>query len=594
MKTKILLILLLSFNLYAQKDYVISLGEIPKYKQDFKHFKYVNKDAKKGGIFKLSARGTYDSLNPFILKGISADGIGLIYDSLMQGSLDESSVYYPLLAQNIEVAPNNFWVKFYLNPNAKFSDGVQVKASDVKFTFDTLVSKASPVYKQYYSDVKDVEVINDLTVKFNFKTNKNKELALILASLSILPEHFYKNIDFKKSSNLKAIGSGPYIIDKYEFGKYIQFKRNKNYWAKDLNVNVGSYNFNKIKYDYYKDQTVTLEAFKSGEFDFRQEYTSKTWATMYKGKNFKNGNIIKENRVHKNAQGMQAFVFNLRNPLFSSLETRKAINLAFDFEWTNKKLFYSQYKRSNSYFENSELKSTGLPSKDELKLLNPLKDLIPTSVFEKKFKNNVTNGKGNIRLQLRYALKMLKEDCWKFENKVLVKNGKKFEFEIILYQPAFERVVQPFIKNLKKIGIIVKLKVLDAVSYTNRVKNFNYDMIVSSFGVSLYPGNELYSFWGEKSADIIGSRNHIGIKNKAVDNLINEIVISHNREDLITAVKALDRVMLHNYYLIPQWYNSSYRIAYWNKFIQPKVQAKYDIGMFTWFFKDEYLRNDMN
>ena len=584
MKIKILVLLLFFFvNLYAKKDYYISLGSIPKYNKDFKHFEYVNDKAPKNGVFKQAARGTYDSLNPFILKGISALGIGLIYDSLMQPSLDESSVYYPLLAEEIEVDPNNNWVKFYLNPKARFSDGVSVKADDVKFTFETLITKASPIYKKYYSDVKNVEIIDKLTVKFNFKTSKNNELPLILASLSILPKHYWIDKDFKKSDNINPIGSGPYVLDKYKFSKYISFKINKNYCAKDLAVNKGFYNFNKVQFDYYKDQTVILEAFKSGEFDFIQEYTSKNWATLYKGKNFDKGLIKKENRAHKNVQGMQAFAFNLRNPLFNNLQVRKALNLAFDFEWTNKKLFFSQYKRTNSYFANSELSSSFLPSREELKLLNPLKDQIPKSVFLSEFKNNKTSANGNIRKELKQALKILKKEGWIFKNKILVKNNKEFKFEILIYQSAFERVLQPFIKNLKKIGIQAKIRVVDAVSYTNRLRNFNYDMMVTSYGVSLTPGNELKYFWHSNSADIEGSRNYIGIKNKALDSLINEIIIAANRKDLITAVKALDRVLLHNYYLIPNWYTSVYRIAYWNKIQQPKIYPKYDLAIYSWW-----------
>lgn len=578
-------------NIYANKSHFISMSNEAKYEKDFKHFDYVNAKASKGGSIKLAANGTYDSLNPFILKGISASGIGLIYDSLMSSSADEASTYYALVAQYIEVDKNNHWVKFYINPKAKFHDGVQIKASDVKFSFDILISKGTPLYKRYYADIKNVEVIDNLTVKFNFKNNKNTELALILASLNILPEHFYKNKDFSKASNILPLGSGPYIIDKYEFGKYISYKRDKNYWAKDLAVNKGLYNFNKIKYDYYKDQTVALEAFKAGEYDFRQENTAKSWATMYKGKNFDNNKIIKERRKHENAAGMQAFIFNIRKPLFQDLEVRRAINLAFDYEWTNKQLFYNQYTRSNSYFANSELSSIDLPSKEELLLLNPLKNSIPKSIFNKVFKNPVSNASGKIRQRLRLAIKILKKQGWVNKNRVLVKNNKNFTFEILLTSPAFERVVQPFIKNLKKIGINASMKIIDSVSYTNRVKNFNYDMIVGSFPVSLSPGNELRSFWGSKSTSIIGSRNYIGVKNPAIDTLIKEVVVASSRARLITAVRALDRVLLHNYYVISNWYIPAYRLSYWNKFNHAKIAPKYELGFFTWWLKDEYIKD---
>ena len=581
--------LLVSLNLFAQKSYFISMSNVAKYEKDFVSFDYVNANAKKGGKVKLASNGTYDSLNPFILKGLSAEGIGLIYDSLMLGSSDEASTYYALVAQNIEVDPENNWVKFYINPKAKFHDGISIKAHDVKFSFDILISKGTPLYKRYYA-VKDVEIINDLTVKFNFKTNKNTELALILASLSVLPEHFYKNIDFKKATKIKPLSSGPYKIKSFVFGKYITYERVKDYWAKDLNVNKGKYNFDSIKYDYYKDQTVSLEAFKAGEFDFREEYTAKSWATMYKGKNFDNGKIIKERRKHENPAGMQAFVFNLRNPLFQSAKVREALNLAFDFEWTNKQLFYNQYTRLNSYFANSELSSFGLPSIEELELLNPLKDSIPSSVFTKEFKNPVSNASGNIRKRLRDAIKILKKEGWISKNRVLEKNGKVFEFEILLTSPAFERVVQPFIKNLKKIGIKASLKVIDSVSFTSRAKTFDYDMIVSSFGVSLSPGNELNNYWASSSASVPGSRNHIGIKNPAIDILIQKVVHAKTRSSLITAVRALDRVLLHNYYVISNWYIPAYRMAYKNIFNQPAINPKYALGFHNWWIKDEYLK----
>jgi len=575
--------LFLLTSLFAQKQNFISINGESKYKTNFKHFEYVNPNAPKGGTLKLSERGTYDSLNGFILKGTSATGLGLLFDTLMTSSRDEPFAYYPLVAEFIEVAPDNSWVKFYINNKAKFQDGVQVTAEDVEFSFKTLTSKGHPFYKRYYFDVRDVEVIDKLTVKFNFKKNDNKELPLILGQLAIFPKHFWKNKNFLESDDVAPFGSGAYKIDTYKFGKYITYKRDENYWAKDLPVNVGQYNFEKIKYDYYKDESVTLEAFKAGEFDFRQEYTAKTWATLYKGKNFDNGNIVKRNIPHELPQGMQSFIFNLRKPLFQDIQLRRAINLAFDFEWTNKQLFFNQYKRSNSYFENSELRSTLMPSSDELKLLTPFKEQLPASIFTTVFKSNVTKGNGKNRKELRKALKILKKQGWKFENKVLVKDGKKLEFEILLTQASFERIVQPFIKNLKKIGILAKIKVMESVSYTNKVNNNDFDMIVQSFPVSLSPGNELNNYWGSKAASIKGSRNNLGIKSPVVDALIKNVVTAPSRKDLITAVRALDRVLLHNYYVVPQWHNASYRISYWNKLKQPAISPKYGLGIFTWW-----------
>lgn len=593
MKTIIKLSLLLALCcnfLLAKKQEYISIGVEPKYKSGFSHFDYVNPKAKKGGTVKFSAIGTFDSFNPFILKGQAAAGVSSIYDSLLTSSLDEPFVYYPLIAQYIEISPNNDWVKFYINKKARFQDGKEVTAHDVKFSFETLVQKGSPTYKRYYFDVKELVVLDKYTVQFKFKTNKNKELALILGQLTILPKHFWKDKDFLKSDSIIPLGSGAYKVDKYEFGRYVSYSLDENYWAKDLNVNVGLYNFGKIQYDYYKDRTVTLEAFKAGEFDYRMESSAKNWATLYDGKNFKNGKIIKKEIKHENVRGMQGLVFNIRKNIFKDIKVRQALNLALDFEWINKKLFYNQYKRTNSFFENSELKATGLPSKEELSLLEPFKNELPKEVFGKAFKTNVTKGDGNVRKELRKALKILKQAGWKFKNKQLVKNGKVFKFEILVSSKSYNKILNPFIKNLKKIGIMATIRTVDQVAYYNKLKKFDYDMILTSFPVSLSPGNEQRYFWGSEAANVEGSRNYIGIQSKAIDAIIEHIITAENREALITAVRALDRILTHSYYVIPNWHISSYRIAYWNKFEQAKISPKYGLGIDTWWLKEEFKK----
>ena len=589
--TFIKILLLSSFfivSLFAQKQSYISIGGESKYKDDFTHFEYVNPHAKKGGTFKIASRGTFDSFNSFSLKGTKAAGLNMIYDTLMTSSLDEPFVMYPLVAQALEVSAKNDWVKFYINKNAKFQDGVSITAEDIKFSFDTLISKGSPIYKRYYFDVKDAVVIDKYTVQFNFKRDDNKELPLILGQLSVLPKHFWKGKDFLKSDSVNPLGSGPYAIEKYKFGKYIRYALDKNYWAKDLNVNVGQNNFGKVQYDYYKDGTVTLEAFKAGEFDYRIENVAKNWATLYTGKKFDEGKIIKKEIAHEQAQGMQGFVFNLRNPLFQDIKVRQALSLAFDFQWANKRLFYNQYTRTNSYFANCELSAVGKPSKEELVLLEPFRDTIPKEVFGTAFKSNVTKGDGRIRKELRSALKILKKAGWKFENKLLVKDGKKFEFEILLGSSTMEKIINPYIKNLKKLGINATIRVIDQIAYANKVKTFDYDMIVGNFGVSLSPGNEQRNYWGSASASTKGSHNYIGIKSKAIDTMIEHIVVAKNRKDLITAVRAMDRILTHNYYVIPNFYIASYRIAYWNKFELPKISPKYGLGIYTWWIKDEF------
>lgn len=581
---------LICTSLFAQKQEYISIGAEPKYKAGFKHFDYVNPKAQKGGKVKHSAIGTFDSFNPFLLKGQPAAGIGTIYDTLMESSLDEPFVMYPLIAKAVEISPNKDWVKFYVNPKAKFQDGKEVTAEDVKFSFDLLLEKGTPRFKRYYADIKDAVVLDKYTVQFNFKRNDNKELALILGQIQVLPKHFWQDKDFSKSDSIVPLGSGPYKVKNYKFGKYVSYELDKNYWAKDLNVNVGQNNFGEVQFDYYKDRTVTLEAFKAGEFDYRTETSAKNWATLYTGKNFDEGKIIKKELAFEKANGMQGFVFNLRKPLFKDIEVRKALNLALDFEWTNKNLFYSQYTRLNSYFANSELAASGKPSEAELKLLEPFKSELPKEVFGEAFKSNVTKGDGKIRKELRTALKILKKAGWKFENKQLVKDGKKFKFEILVRNKSFNKILNPLIKNLKKIGITATIRTLDQVAYYNKIKEFDYDMILTNYRVSLSPGNELRNYFGSKETKMNGSRNYIGIESPAVDAMIDHIVSAQKRKDLVTAVRALDRILTHNHYVIPNWYTPVNRLAYWNKFEQPKITPKHGLGFNTWWIKEEFRK----
>lgn len=587
MKKFIFILLFLNSFLFAQKQYYITLSDEIKYKKDFKHFDYVNPNAPKGGVFKASSVGTYNSLNSFVLKGTPAIGLGLIYETLMVPSADEPFSYYPLIAEAVEISKNNEWVKFFINKNAKFNDGKPITGEDVKFSYEILISKGNPIYKKYYSDIKNVTILDKYTIQFNFNTTNNLELPLILAQLQILPKHFWENKDFLNSDMILPLGSGPYKIDKYEFGKYISYSLVDNYWGKDLNVNVGMNNFGKIVYDYYKDRNVLLEAFKAGEFDYIVENSAKNWATLYVGEKFDSNKIIKKEFEIEKAQGMQGFVFNLRNPLFQDIEVRKAINLAFDFEWTNEKLFYNQYKRLNSYFANCELTPTGLPSNEELALLEPFRNEIPKEVFGESFKSNITKGDGNIRKELSEASNILKKQGWIFENGILVKNGQKFEFEILLGSSSMEKVLNPFIKNLRKLGIVAKMRIIDEVAYANKVKNFDYDMTIRNFRVSLSPGNEQKNYWGSEASNILGSNNYIGIKSPAVDSMINHIITAKNRDNLIVAVKALDRILMNNYYVVPNWYTPVTRVAYWNKFGQPKVLPKYGINIFSWWIEEE-------
>ena len=569
----------------------IGYGYQAKYPANFKHFDYVNPDAPKGGKITLSGFGNFDSFNPFILKGVSAEGLGtLVFESLMVQSEDEPYSLYGHLAEDIQLANDHLSVIFRLNPNARFSDGVPVLAKDVKFSFDTIRSeKGHPYYRFYWADIKRAIVLDKRTIRFEF-SRKNPELHLIAAQIPVFARHWVGDKSFDKLNRELPIGSGPYVVDKFELGKNVTYKRNPDYWAKDLPTRRGMFNFNKVIYKYYKDSTVMLEALKAGEFDYTLVSHSKQWARDYVGPQFESGKIIKEELKHSNNAGMQGFVFNTRRDLFKDRRVRKALTLAFDFDWSNRKLFYNQYTRCDSYFSNSELASHGLPEGGELKLLNKYRVQLPEEIFTEVWQPPSTDKPGELRENLRQAKKLLEQAGWQIKNGVLQNDkGRSFEFAVMLAQKGFERILAPYAYNLKKLGIKINYRTVDVSLYNRRIRTFDFDMLVTSYSQSQSPGNELYSFWHSKSADQEGSRNLMGVKDPVVDKLIDEVVFAKNRQQLITATRALDRVMLHGEYLIPNWYIAVHRLAYWDKFKYPKVLPLYFSAdswvLSTWWVK---------
>ena len=582
-------ILIFSFNILANTNisHAIAMHGEPKYNKDFLSVEYVSNSAVKGGNIVRSSIGNYDTFNPFTLKGNSAAGIGLLYESLTVSSSDEAFTEYGLLAKQIEWPEDRSWVAFTLRDEAVWHDGKKISSDDVVWTFNTLMEKGHPFYKYYYGDVSEVIKISENKVKFTFSTNTNKELPLIVGQLPVLPQHYWEDKNFEETTLDIPIGSGPYKIKSFDAGRSITYELNIDYWAFKNNIvpiKVGKDNIGTIRYDYYKDRGVEREAFKSGEIDFFSENTSKEWATGYDINAVEQGLIKKELISHENPQGMQAFAFNTRKEIFKDKRVRKALSYAFDFEWTNKNLFYGAYKRTDSFFENSELASNGLPSKEELAYLNPYMDVLPNEIFNAQYNNPKTDGSGFIRNQLQEATKLIKDAGWSLQNGKLVNSkGEPFEFEILLVSPAFERIVLPFIDNLEKLGIKASLRTIDSSQYQKRIESFDFDMIVFTFSQSLSPGNEQRNFWGSDAADTNGSRNVIGIKNDVIDILIEKLINAKDREDLITITKALDRVLLWNYYVIPQWHISAYRVLYWDIFDQPKKKPKYSLGFDTWW-----------
>ncbi|HAU12543.1 MAG TPA: hypothetical protein DCS92_02450 [Gammaproteobacteria bacterium] len=532
--------------------------------------------------------GTFDSFNPDIVKGDASAYVALTYDTLMVQARDEPFTVYGLVAESVEYPEDRSWIIFHINPAARFHDGHPITAEDVVFTFNTLVEKGSPFYSAYYADVVKVEALDTQRVKFTARDGKNRELPLVLGQLKVLPKHFWENRDFGEANLDLPLGSGPYRIKSFETGKTIVLQRVADYWAKDLPVQKGMYNFDTLHVDYYRDQTVMLEAFKSGRYDYREENQSKRWATEYDGDKFQSGEIIKKEIVHQNPTGMQAFVMNTRRDLFKDPRVRKALDLAFDFEWTNKQLFYGAYNRTESYFSNSELAATGLPSEAELALLAPYREDIPEAVFTKVYSSPTTDGSGNNRKNIRAAIKLLKDAGWTFRGTDLVhaESGQPFRFEILLYSKDFERIVLPYVKNLKKLGIEASARLVDSTNYIRIVRDFEFDMIIGSFGQSNSPGNEQRDYWFSKFADHKGSRNLIGVKDPVVDVLIEEIISAQTRDDLVAACRALDRVLLWSHYVVPQWHINKHRLAYWNKFEQPAIAPIYgDVGFYTWWAK---------
>jgi microcin C transport system substrate-binding protein len=558
-------------------------GEL-KYGPDFTHFDYANPDAPKGGTLTLSAIGSFDNLNQFILKGNNAEGLGLLYDTLMAGDLDEPFSEYGLIAKSITMPEDRSWVIFTLRPEARWQDGTPITVEDVIWTLETLKTKGHPFYRAYYANIVKAEKVGDHQVKMIFDGKMNRELPLIAGQMPILPKHYYEKVEFDKTTLTPPLGSGPYRIKRVDPGRTIVYERDPNYWGANLPVNGGRNNFDEVRYEYYRDANVALEAFKAGNFDIQIENNSKNWATAYTGPPFEKGLIVREEIPNQRGTGMQGFVFNTRRAIFKDPKVRAALAYAFDFEWTNKNLFYGQYQRTESYFSNSELASTGLPSPAELKLLEPYRDQLPPEVFTKDYRAPSTKGT-DLRHNLRIAFDMLQQAGWEVQNGRLVnkQTGQPFTFEILLVQPAFERVCGPFVQNLKRLGIDARIRTVDTAQYQNRLDNFDFDMVVGAWGESQSPGNEQRDYWGSQAADTPGSRNLAGIKSPVVDALIDKIIQAPTREDLVTATHALDRVLLWGHYVIPHWHITYDRVAYWNKFSRPKINPEYGIDLFAWW-----------
>jgi len=583
-------VFLFSSSLFATPQHGIAMHGQLKYAPDFFQFDYTSTDAIKGGTLRLGVVGdNFDSFNPYIIKGNSAVGLGYLFQHLTEGAEDEAFSEYGLIAESVDVPDDRSSVTFHLNKSAKFSDDSAITAEDVEFSFTTLTThdKARPFYSAYYADVASLKIIDANTIQFLFSTNQNKELPLILGQMPIFSKAYWTKSEFGRASLDIPVGNGPYKIKSFQPGRSITYIRNENYWAKDLPINKGRYNFDQIIFEYYKDNTVALEAFKAGEYDFRLERTARNWANSYVGKKFDSGELIKEEVKHQMPAGMQAFVINTRREIFKDPKVRQALAYAFDFEWTNKNLFNSQYARNQSYFENSELASSGLPSLEELEILAPFKSQLPQSVFNETYSVPNTNAPNSIRKNLRTAMKILKSAGWSVKNNKLTnaKTGKVFEFEFLIASKDFERIVLPFIKNLQKLGIHASIRIVDTSQYINRRRAFDYDVMVSSIGQSNSPGNEQREYWHSSKANTPGSRNLSGIEDPVIDQLVDLVISAPDREALVNRTRVLDRVLLAGHYVIPNWFNPVQRVAYTKRLAKPAVSPKSGVSIDTWWFK---------
>lgn len=573
----------------GEPAHAIAMHGEPKYGPDFTHFDYVNPDAPKGGELRLGAEGTFDSFNPYIPRGTPAAGAGAAIESLMTSSADEPFTEYGLIAESIETPPDRSWVIFTLRPEARWHDGEPITADDVIFSLETLKTKGHPFYRFYYQSIVEAEKLGERKVRFTFAEGDNRELPLIAGQLPILPKHYWESRDFARTTLEPPLGSGPYRVADFEPGRFVTLERVEDYWGKDLPVNRGQNNFDIIRTDYYRDATVIREALKAGAIDYRLENQAKAWALDYDTPAVASGALKKTEFEHERPTGMQAFVMNSRRPIFSDERVRQALAYAFDFEWTNRTLFFGLYARTKSYFSNSELAAEGLPGPRELELLEPYRDRLPPEVFTKVYEPPSTDGTGWPRENLRRAFALLEEAGWVVRDMRLVnaETGRPMSFEILLVSPAFERIVLPFVRNLGRLGIDARVRLVDQSQYINRLRDFDFDMIVSVWGQSDSPGNEQRDFWGSDAAQQPGSRNYAGVSDPVVDDLIDLVISAPDRESLVARTRALDRVLLWHHYVIPNWHSRVDRIIYWDKFQQPEITPKNGTDTSYWWFDPE-------
>jgi microcin C transport system substrate-binding protein len=552
-----------------------------KYPADFAHFDYVNPEAPKGGRITVGAQGTFDSFNPFNIKGAPAALVGLIYDTLLTSSRDEDFSSYGRLAESLQLADDWSGMRVNLRPDARWHDGKALTAEDVVWTFETFTTKGRPFFRHYWKDVTKVTAITRHQVEFSFAPGGSRELPSILGQMPVLPKHYWQDRDFTKSTLEPPLGSGPFRISKFEPGRYVEVQRVSDYWGRDIAVNKGRFNFDQIRADYYRDGAVILEAFKAGKIDYRVENSARRWATAYDFPARQDGLVEATAFPNQGPIGMQGFVFNMRRPLFQDRKVRQALGYAFDFEWSNKTLFFGQYARTTGYFQGRPWGSSDIPKGRELEILEGFRDKLPADVFSRPFTLPVTDGSGNNRRQLRQALKLLREAGWTVTDGTLRNAaGTAFRFEILLQSGStMDKIALPMTKNLERLGITATIRQVDTAQYQNRTRDFDFDMVVGGFGPVLPPGNEQREYWHSSAADMPGSGNLAGLKNPVVDALVAGVINAPSWDELLAWSQALDRVLQWQYVVIPQFHNDVDRIAFWDRFGRPRKIPTHGVSL---------------
>ncbi|MFK7893404.1 MAG: extracellular solute-binding protein [Granulosicoccus sp.] len=570
----------------------------PLYDESLTHWPYVNPEAPKGGSIVLGAFGSFDSLNSYILKGEWPRSLSLASDSLMVGSADELTAVYGLLAESVEYPDDKSWIIFNMRPEARYDNGTPITAADIEFSFNTIREHGRPFLKSFYSEVETTEVLDEHQIKFSFNTTDTMKPLMKVAGLAPLSMDYWKDKDISKTFLTPGPSSGAYYIANVDAGRSLTYQRVENYWGKDLPINKGLSNIETIRYDYYRDFEVMLEAFKAGEIDFRAENSSKRWATAYEIEQVDTGEILLDMPADNTPRGIQAYFFNTRRAPFDDQRVRKAIDLLYDFETIKRTILYNQYTRINSYFPNSDYGSSGPPSAEEIAVLEPFKDQLPDDVLNTEYLSPVTDGSGRNRMQLREALALFNEAGWQLEQGKLMKEGQQMAIELLLVSPDSQRVAAPFIQNLTKAGIDASVRIVDTAQYQVRVDDFDFDLISVNLNFFPPPGPELRSYYGSAAAQERGSANMSGIENPVVDALIEQIISADSLEQLQVTTRAMDRVLLWNNYVIPQFYNAEHRIAHWNRFGKPDTLPRYisysGIGFPTGWWIDSALDSELD